>query len=92
MFFGKNEFGIEREIYINKPYIVKHSKNIIDLIEVGDYVNGHLVVDIIGDEDRTEIGIESDHIIYHYVDDEKIKSIVTKEQFAQAEYKIKEDK
>ena len=23
--------------------IVKHSKNIIDLIEVGDYVNGHLI-------------------------------------------------
>lgn len=51
-------------------------------------MNGHLVVDVIGDENRTEIGIESDHIIYHYVDDEKILSICTKEQFAQAEYKI----
>ena len=28
------------ERYVNKPYIEKHSKNIIDLIEVGDYVNG----------------------------------------------------
>ena len=26
--------------------IVKHSKQLIDLIEVGDYVNGHLVVDV----------------------------------------------
>lgn len=31
---GKNER------YINKTYIVKHSKNIIDLIEECDYVNG----------------------------------------------------
>ena len=30
---GKNER------YVNKPYIVKHSKNIIDLIEVGDIVH-----------------------------------------------------
>ena len=29
--------------YVNKPYIEKHSKNIIDLIEVGDYVNGREV-------------------------------------------------
>ena len=66
-----------------------HSKNKIDLIEVGDYVNGHLVVDKQGDENRTEVGIESDHIIYHYVDDEKITSIVTKEQFASMEYRVK---
>ena len=26
--------------------IVKHSKNLIDLIEVGDYINGFLVLDI----------------------------------------------
>ena len=30
---GKNER------YVNKPYIVNHSKNIIDLIEVGDIVH-----------------------------------------------------
>ena len=30
--------------YCKKTEIKKHSKNIIDLIEVGDYVNGHLVV------------------------------------------------
>ena len=37
---GKNER------YINKPYITKHSKNLIDLIEEGDYVNGYKVLQI----------------------------------------------
>lgn len=34
VFLGKDEFGIEKELYINKPYIVNHSFNLIDLIEV----------------------------------------------------------
>ena len=41
VFLGKDKFGIEREIYRLKPYIVAHSKNIIDLIEKGDFVNGY---------------------------------------------------
>ena len=44
--------GLDRQIgFCNtEPYvrgnIVKHSKNIIDLIEVGDYVNGYKVISI----------------------------------------------
>lgn len=30
------DMNIIDEIYINKPYITKYSKNLIDLIEVGD--------------------------------------------------------
>ena len=32
------DMNIIDEIYINKPYITKYSKNLIDLIEVGDIV------------------------------------------------------
>lgn len=32
--------------YMVSDTIVKHSKNLIDLIEVGDYINGFLVLDI----------------------------------------------
>lgn len=33
--------------YIGKDnYITKHSKNILDLIEVGDYINGYEVLKI----------------------------------------------
>lgn len=77
----------------NKDYITneitKHSKNIIDLIEIGDYVNGfqvfktnkqsyldYAVMVIDGAEDGT------------YVFKDEIKSIVTKEQFARMEYKV----
>ena len=36
----------KNERYVNKPYVIKHSKSIIDLIEVGDYVNGMKIDDI----------------------------------------------
>lgn len=66
-------------------FIVKHSPNIIDLIEEGDYVNGYEVNDI---------GENYIHCADYEIEfnEKEIKSIVTKEQFAQAEYKIKEDK
>ena len=82
--------------------IIKSSPQIIDLIEVGDYVNGYYVSTI------WEAGE-----ITHYVDDKPIKrkerqitiqapsyggivhlhnggikSVLTKEQFSQMEYKI----
>lgn len=75
-----------------RNYIVKHSKNIIDLIEVGDYVNEHRVYEVVRDVNSYVI-LEN---VGYYVDtsetiDEKdIKSIVTKEQFEQMEYRVKE--
>lgn len=60
--------------------IVKHSPNIIDLIEEGDYVNGEKVIDI-WNGNRIETHRSN-------FNDDNIKSIVTKEAFAQAEYKI----
>ena len=40
VFDGKRpDMGIIDELYINKPYIEKYSKDIIDLIEVGDIVH-----------------------------------------------------
>lgn len=80
--------------------IVKHSKNIIDLIEVGDYVNGELVVDIqeLYDENEKQIGrkIMTQYRIAqfngldmkYYIYQQDIKSIVTKEQFKSVEYEV----
>ena len=64
----------------NKNY--KSSPNKIDLIEVGDYVNGMPV-----------LHIENNEIICGLLlryKEENIKSIVTKEQFSQIEYKVGE--
>lgn len=59
-----------------KEEIVKHSSNIIDLIEVGDYVNGYKVTNL-------DISIYKSKL-------EEVKSIVTKEQFKEVEYKVNE--
>ena len=64
-----------------KDNIVKASSNIIDLIEVGDYVNGECVINVDSIEAYTKDGM--------YLN-EDIKSIVTKEQFSQMEYRIGE--
>ena len=39
-------FHIDTGGYLMKNDIIRSSPNIIDLIEVGDYVNGHLIFDI----------------------------------------------
>lgn len=84
------------ETYKKRYHIKKASYNIIDLIEVGDYVNGHQVYDDFrADTDDygnnfIEIGIESDRFLNHYIREDEIKSIVTKEQFESMSYKVKE--
>lgn len=70
--------------------IVKHSKNIKDLIEKGDYVNGYLVV-AISDDGYIEIAIGDDTEQGELLLEEDIKSILTKEQYAQNSYKVKEE-
>lgn len=64
--------------------ILKHSKNIIDLIEVGDYVNGNEVLWV----NKKIVHCEARDTIDYMTED--IKSIVTKEMFASMEYKVKE--
>ena len=63
----------------------KHSRNIIDLIEVGDYVNGHKI---------NKKYVNSDNILCFEIEGEEtiveVKSIVTKQQFSNMEYKINE--
>ncbi len=83
----------EEDIELTRPYntakiedIVKHSKNIIDLIEVGDYVNGYKITDIISDYLYTEVlTLNGD---YKTICDYQINSILTKEQFESIEYKV----
>lgn len=69
--------------YLNKDEnIVKHSKNIIDLIEVGDYVNGHKII----------MDLKQSRKHYHTIDcfvtakgytfeENEIETILTKEQY-----------
>lgn len=83
------------KIFENKFYyfdygeeIVKHSKDIIDLVEAGDYVNGKLI-------HKIDKGPNYCYLYYGNCKtfvDYQIKTIVTKEQMASIEYKVEEDK
>lgn len=65
---------------------LKHSKNIIDLIEIGDYINGYRVKEIEEDGDiMIEIPFENNSG-YRLIED--IKSIVTKQQYESIKYEV----
>ena len=81
---GTNDSEIEN-FTLNE--IVKSSPNIIDLIEVGDYVNGVEVKDI---DDEWVTMSDTKIPILKSIANGLIKSIVTKEQFSCMEYKIGE--
>ena len=70
--------------------VYKSSPNIIDLIEVGDYVNGERVVyidDCKGAMREFYYTFEDvTHDVGHY--EEEIETIVTKERFESMEYKL----
>jgi len=71
--------------------IIQASNNIIELIEVGDYVNGYLVRNIIPDHNYdlhfTYDGFGRCHCRF---DIENIRTIVTKEQFKSMEYEVQQ--
>ena len=85
--------------HIGNDEIIKHKKvtslaDFIDFIEVGDYVNGHRIIEVrkVPNEEidrvlETDIvdGWDSETLTIYKED---IKTIVTKEQFASMEYKI----
>lgn len=72
---------------ITKDEIIKSSPNIIDLIEVGDYVDRLRVVE----KQEDYIVVETfDERIFIYKN-EPIKSIVTKERFESMEYKVESE-
>ena len=74
---GKTHFGD----------FIKASHNIIDLIEVGDYVNGHRVEEI--DFENEEIFTDSEYYC-GIVEFNNVKSVITHEQMEQMAYKVGE--
>ena len=110
-FIGYNDWIIDTLYYnddeiiddwtcgIKEYDVIKSSPNIIDLIEVGDYVNGSKVVDIsiIGKDKEKWLWVEQmedtdnkygdDYVSYN---NDQIKSIITREMFESMEYKVGE--
>ena len=98
------KYGVEANylkdvMFIGDDDVVKASYSIIDILEVGDYVNGSKVIDIsiIGKDKEKWVWVEQmedtdnkygdDYVGYN---NEQIKSIVTHEQMEQMAYKVGE--
>ena len=84
---------VDKNIYnscaVSKKNVLKVSFNLIDLIEVGDYVNG-VEVEEINDK---EIMLVDTHLwIDKEVANRLIESIVTKEQFESMKYIVERNK
>ena len=100
---------IELDRHLNTPYkfdyifytdenVIKKCKasyNIIDILEVGDYVNGNKVIEIEKNYKFIDGTIRdilwTDTKMQKAIWDETIKSIVTKEMFSSVEYRMETD-
>lgn len=86
----ENTVHLEKSIWTDIKDIVKHSKNIIDLIEVGDYVNGMEVC-----KDKVASGKEKLFVRNHIINGMslevvKIRTILTHEMYEQNCYEVEE--
>ena len=85
--------GFDYHTSLDEEIIGQPSTNIIDLIEVGDYVNGYLVKYVSDDGVYIDIPFVDSESIGCNVDlirTEEIETIVTKERFENMEYKVVE--
>lgn len=96
--FNEREYLLNG-FYINKDTIKKASYNIIDILEVGDYVNGSEILgfenEYIEEKDTfMPIGVVTENCYLENTDswiiEKDIKTIVTKEQMEQMTYKVGE--
>ena len=100
-----NGYGDGRSVFIDDFEEIKYqsinargfikkepSFNIIDLIEVGDYVNGSKVMNIVEENETKYLVLDRDEVYYDSClepsSKKDIKSIVTKEQFESMSYKV----
>ena len=81
----ENTVHLENKKWFDIKNIVKHSKQLIDLIEVGDYVNGHLVEEVRISCFSSSTFVHEYEIELHEND---IKTILTKEQMKANCYKV----
>lgn len=80
----ENTVHLENQKWFDTKNIVKHSKQLIDLIEVGDYVNGKLI-------HKIDKGSNYCYLYYGNCNtfvDYQIKTILTKESYMANCYKV----
>lgn len=76
--------------FLEENQVIKASYNIIDLIEVGDYVNGRKVYQV-GYNFQDDFVLKMSESNYEdFIYPNEIETIVTKEQFESISYKVGE--
>lgn len=85
--------GYNGSFYVYSDWVAKVSHNIIDLIKIGDYVNGYLVTTISDDAYGNKIvcvgqRLSEESGYYRIYYNGEIKTVVTKEQFEREAYKV----
>lgn len=83
---GQERYLLDNRKSISKPYVTKHSKNILDLIEKGDIVNNERVKRIHKGIGQQYIVLEGRNIFSE--DYKDIETILTHEQYEQNCYKV----
>lgn len=92
------KYGVEANylkdvMFISDDDVIKASYNIIDILEVGDYVNGFEVLRIDKECDLYPKTLKCQYpnnIDYFNIFNEDIKSVITHEQMEQMKYKVGE--
>lgn len=88
------KYGVEASylkdiMFIGDEIIIKSSPNIIDLIEVGDYVNGMRISEIKSNKNGIlKCMVDSDYEFITTIINSEVESVLTKEQFENMEYKL----
>ena len=81
-------------IFANIEDVIKSSPQIIDLIEVGDYVNDNCVIEAVPKDKRKKQIIIVDSTCAEYGDlplnNKDIKTVVTHEQMEAMQYRVEE--
>ena len=87
-----SEYFIHTDIgTYDKENIIKSSPNIIDLIEVGDFIGKTIVEEVLEFDDGTRVIVMADGFDEYDENEDFLKAgIVTKEQFESMKYKVGE--
>lgn len=81
-----NSYAYNKNNSLFEDLVVKSSYNIIDILEIGDYVNGYYVEDVL--KTFVNVAVGSNYFQSPTIYENEIKSIVTKEQFESMKYSL----
>ena len=88
LFITDNLVVLTNEDVVKESEILKASNSLMDLIEIGDYVNGYLVDDIEHYDSKTYLNLHFNELEWRPIYIEDIKNIVTKQQFDAEKYVV----